>query len=166
MHAFYKSCIKWIVLCVFLNVSFCLPAQNRDFFSFPLPDIGLQNQGLIGNLGKRFLLLNTENRAQLALSIFDTSSRQLTKLAYPFSLANATWVLSPQSVVFAGIENDSKGASCHFLEIDQDGKTLRNQSLNTISGLHPSGPASLFVHGPNQAITIDDLPERRNGWFF
>ena len=130
MHAFYKSCIKWIVLCVFLNVSFCLPAQNRDFFSFPLPDIGLQNQGLIGNLGKRFLLLNTENRAQLALSIFDTSSRQLTKLAYPFSLANATWVLSPQSVVFAGIENDSKGASCHFLEIDQDGKTLRNQSVH------------------------------------
>ena len=130
MRSFFKSGMNWYVLCTFLSVSCCLNAQNRDFFSFPIPEIGLQNQGLIGNIGNRFLLLNTENRARIALSIFDTSTRQLTKLSYPFPQANAAWVLLAQSVVFAGIENDSKGTSCHFLEIDKDGNTLRNHSIH------------------------------------
>jgi hypothetical protein len=131
--------MKGYVLCAFLSVSYCLHAQNRDFFSFPIPEIGLQNQGLIGNIGNRFLLLNTENRSRIALSIFDTSTRQLTKLSCPFPQTNATWVLLAQSVVFAGIENDSKGTSCHFLEVDKDGNTLRNHSIHlelTISPVH------------------------------
>jgi hypothetical protein len=54
----------------------------------------------------------------------------LTKLSYPFPQINAIWVLLAQSAVFVGIENDSNGNCCHFLEVDKDGNILRNHSIH------------------------------------
>jgi hypothetical protein len=111
-----------------------LHAQGHEFHFFPVKDIALEQQGLVGMLGNRAFLLSLDRKDQLNLFVFDLEAQQGLKKDYPFEREGMAIVNRDHSILFVS----QTGKQVHLLELDETGAVLRQKKSLVAVGAQPA----------------------------
>jgi hypothetical protein len=156
-------------LAAFLFVCMLASAQTHGFRFFPIKDLSLVYQGLIGKIGSHFFLLNRLSPNGLDIYVYDTVSQTGNKRLHPFPRQITSILVLEKSVVFLGIAlNDHKGVDYHYLEVDENGEAIsrKKDTLDVIGSVintvvSPNKQHILFYQyfkrGPDSALVKASL---------
>ena len=133
------------VIFITLFISYLTAAQEHNFRFFPMAGLSLESHALIGKIGSRFYLLNTNTKDVLELSILDTSTLKRTIKEYEFPKRFLSIRVNEHSLVFVSYSQENNGGIGHMIELDEEGELINQKQI-----LLPT------LHGPVKAITSAD----------
>ena len=134
-------------------------AQEHAFSFFPVKGLALQSNALVGRIGSRFFLMNTEMNNGLALYILDTTTHTAITKKYPFPKQLVSVQVNNKSILFVGVMHDRTGLAYHVLELNGSGEVIFKKETPLIA---MRGPIKTLVSVGKQWFLFYELARKTN----